>query len=100
MLWWWLALASAVIFVSTQPVSAAGQLDTNFVADADHYTYAAAVQADGRIYISGDFSSYGGCSQRRSARIHGDVLGTQPIISAATFSIRIMTAGGWTYHLD
>lgn len=54
----------------------------------------------GRIHIAGNFSAYGGRAQAGIARVHGDVFGVRPTFDGGTFSLRVMTAGGWTYHLE
>lgn len=54
----------------------------------------------GRIYIGGEFTRYRGRLQVGIARIHGDVFGVEPRLAFGAFSVQVMTAGGWTYHLE
>jgi uncharacterized delta-60 repeat protein len=79
-----------------------GSLDTSFDPGTGANGQIRAMRLDpfGRIYIAGDFTRYNGYVRQRVARIHGDVFAVQPTFSGHAFSVRVMTAGGWTYHLD
>lgn len=79
-----------------------GSLDSSFNpgTGANGQINALLIDPFGRIFIGGSFSRYNGHLRQGIARIHGDVFAVQPAFTGDAFAVRVMTAGGWTYHLD
>lgn len=87
--------ASATARVGIARLNSDGTLDSAFNANANHYTLSMAPQADGKLVVGGYFSSIGGQSRNRVARLDAAGLADSfnPNANSDVYTLAVQTDG-------
>ena len=95
------APVSLSVVGSTVPLGTPGTLDTSFTAatlGGSSQVYGVAADSLGRVYVTGNFTSYNGQTRNRFFRLNADLsldMGFAPSFNSSTYPVEMLPDGGF-----